>query len=123
MSGWAFFLPEYVIMKSHSNYFEMHVKQYAAKADVLKALACGIRWQMLARLQTGPLGVGDLAEALCVTPSTISHHLDILHHVSLINREKTGQQVICRLTSVAQQLCRCGDDVFACLSSKGITSV
>ncbi len=87
-------------------------KQRKAQAErlsrKLKALSNPHRLQMLLRLaecclpggsccapdEVGPC-VGDIAEGLGVSPSTVSHHLKELRSVGLIRMERQGQMIEC----------------------------
>jgi DNA-binding transcriptional ArsR family regulator len=41
--------------------------------------------------------VGDLGESLDIAASTVSHHLKELHNAGLIQMERKGKQVMCRV--------------------------
>ena len=41
--------------------------------------------------------VGDLGDALDIAASTVSHHLKELHNAGLIQMERKGKQVMCRV--------------------------
>ena len=41
--------------------------------------------------------VGDLGESLDIAASTVSHHLKELHNAGLIQMDRKGKQVMCRV--------------------------
>jgi ArsR family transcriptional regulator len=41
--------------------------------------------------------VGDLGETLDIAASTVSHHLKELHNAGLIQMDRKGKQVMCRV--------------------------
>lgn len=41
--------------------------------------------------------VGDLGDSLDIAASTVSHHLKELHHAGLIQMDRKGKQVMCRV--------------------------
>ncbi len=48
--------------------------------------------------------VGDLGKDLDIVPSTISHHLKELRRVGLINIQRKGQKIECRINPEALEL-------------------
>jgi ArsR family transcriptional regulator, nickel/cobalt-responsive transcriptional repressor len=63
-------------------------------AETMQALAAPSRVRILAHLREGPAAVGDLAEAVGMEPSAVSHQLRLLRHLGLVVGERTGRQVI-----------------------------
>ncbi|MBP2184063.1 metalloregulator ArsR/SmtB family transcription factor [Amycolatopsis magusensis] len=61
------------------------------------------RANLLAALRS-PATTTDLAAALGVTPSAVSHHLRVLHENGLVTRERTGRTVHYALTSLGRSL-------------------
>ncbi len=57
-------------------------------------LASPSRLQILGRLKHGPCSVGDLAEAVGMEASAVSHQLRSLRHLGLVVGERRGKQVI-----------------------------
>ncbi|MDF2544632.1 MAG: transcriptional regulator, ArsR family [Herbinix sp.] len=56
----------------------------------LKAIADSTRFQIMTMLnKNGPMRGMDLAAALSIAASTVSHHMDILYTVGLINEEQS----------------------------------
>lgn len=68
---------------------------------VSKALADANRVRILALLEEQPLCVCQITEIVHLAPSTISKHLSILRQARLIETEKEGRWIHCRLTKVA----------------------
>lgn len=67
-------------------------------AESLKALSDPVRLKIVNCLRSGPRNVGELAVELDVTIVMASHHLAILHHGGLVERNKLGRFVEYRLT-------------------------
>jgi len=63
-------------------------------AETMQALATPSRVRMLACLREGPLAVSDLAEAVGMEGSAVSHQLRMLRHLGLVVGERVGRQVI-----------------------------
>jgi DNA-binding transcriptional ArsR family regulator len=66
-------------------------------AEKLKALSEPLRLRIVDLLREGPKNVSELAEALDVEMVIVSHHLNILFHAGLAEREKQGRFVEYRL--------------------------
>ena len=66
--------------------------------SVSKALADASRIRILALLEVRPLCVCQITEILDLAPSTISKHLSNLRQAGLIDMEKEGRWIHCRLT-------------------------
>jgi ArsR family transcriptional regulator len=64
----------------------------------IKAVSDKVRWRVIEMLMDGPKAVGELAKALGVEQSLLSHHLKILRHEGLIESRREGKTVICNLT-------------------------
>ena len=65
-----------------------------AVADVMQALAAPSRLRILARLHAAPASVGDLAEAVEMEGSAVSHQLRLLRHLGLVIGRRVGRQTI-----------------------------
>ena len=63
-------------------------------ADTMQALATPSRLRILAHLREGPAAVNDLATAIDMEPSAVSHQLRTLRHLGLVAGQRTGRQVI-----------------------------
>jgi ArsR family transcriptional regulator len=64
----------------------------------IKAVSDKVRWRVIEMLMDGPKTVGELAKALGVEQSLLSHHLKILRNEGLIESRREGKTVICNLT-------------------------
>ncbi len=62
-------------------------------ASICRALADPKRLQILYALDEQPRHVTALAEALSIPQPTVSRHLRILHHHSIVTSERDGQSV------------------------------
>jgi DNA-binding transcriptional ArsR family regulator len=63
-------------------------------AQTMQALATPSRVRILACLRGGPASVGELAAAVSMEPSAVSHQLRTLRHLGLVVGQRTGRQVI-----------------------------
>jgi DNA-binding transcriptional ArsR family regulator len=68
-----------------------------ATAESLQALATPSRLRILARLHAGPAAVGELAEAVGLEASAVSHQLRILRHLGLVIGVRDGRRVVYEL--------------------------
>lgn len=66
-------------------------------AEKLKALGEPLRLRIVDALRSGPLSVGEIAKALDEGIVTVSHHLNLLFHAEIVEREKQGRYVVYRL--------------------------
>jgi DNA-binding transcriptional ArsR family regulator len=66
-------------------------------AESVQALATPSRLRILARLQGGPASVGELAEAVGMEGSAVSHQLRLLRHLGLVTGQREGRQVVYEL--------------------------
>lgn len=65
-----------------------------AVAEQMQVLATPSRVMILARLREGPRAVGELAEAVSMEASAVSHQLRQLRYLGLVVGERRGKQVI-----------------------------
>jgi DNA-binding transcriptional ArsR family regulator len=65
-----------------------------AVADTMQALAAPSRVRILGRLRTGALSVNDLAEAVGMEPSAVSHQLRLLRHLGFVVGRRDGRRVV-----------------------------
>jgi DNA-binding transcriptional ArsR family regulator len=65
--------------------------------DVFHALAHEARRQMLTRLATAELTVGQLAEPLSMSLAAASKHVQVLERAGLVGRNVEGRRHVCRL--------------------------
>lgn len=63
-------------------------------AQTMQALATPSRVRILGRLAEGDASVGELAEAVEMEHSAVSHQLRLLRHLGLVVGERVGRQVI-----------------------------
>src|SRR4051794_41307267 len=58
----------------------------------MQALAAPSRVRILGRLHAGPCSVNDLAEAVGMEPSAVSHQLRLLRHLGLVVGRPDGRR-------------------------------
>ena len=63
-------------------------------ADTMQALATPSRVRILGRLHTGPCSVNELAEAVGMEPSAVSHQLRLLRHLGFVVGRRDGRRVV-----------------------------
>ena len=75
-------------------------------AQTLQALATPSRLRILLRLREGPCPVGELAAAVEMEQSAVSHQLRVLRHLGLVTGVRDGRRRTYRLydSHVAQLL-------------------
>ena len=75
-------------------------------ATTLQALATPSRLLMLTRLRHGPCTVGELAGAVGMEQSAVSHQLRLLRNLGLVTGTRDGRSIVYRLydNHVAQLL-------------------
>jgi len=68
---------------------------HAAKviATTLQALAAPSRLLILGRLRDGPATVGELAEAVAMNQSAVSHQLRLLRNLGLVDGQRHGRSI------------------------------
>lgn len=66
-------------------------------ANTMQALATPSRVRILARLRESPCSVGDLAGAVGMEQSAVSHQLRVLRHLDLVVGERAGRTIVYRL--------------------------
>jgi ArsR family transcriptional regulator, nickel/cobalt-responsive transcriptional repressor len=62
-------------------------------AETMQALATPSRVLILGRLSAGPSSVNELAEAVGMEPSAVSHQLRVLRHLGLVVGRRDGRRV------------------------------
>jgi DNA-binding transcriptional ArsR family regulator len=62
-------------------------------AETMQALATPSRVLILGRLHAGPCSVNELAAAVGMEPSAVSHQLRVLRHLGLVSGHRDGRQV------------------------------
>jgi DNA-binding transcriptional ArsR family regulator len=73
------------------------VEKQAAMDDVFHALAHDARREMLGRLASGELTVGELAKPLTMSLAAASKHVKVLERAGLVHRTVVGRHHVCRL--------------------------
>ena len=63
-------------------------------AQTMQALATPSRVRILGRLRESPCPVGELAGAIGMEQSAVSHQLRILRHLGLVVGERRGRSVV-----------------------------
>jgi DNA-binding transcriptional ArsR family regulator len=66
-------------------------------AQTMQALATGSRVRILGQLHARPRSVGELAEAVGMEPSAVSHQLRVLRHLGLVTGRRDGRRVVYEL--------------------------
>lgn len=66
----------------------------AAVADTMQALATPSRVRILGRLRAGPSSVNELAGAVGMEPSAVSHQLRLLRHLGFVVGRREGRRVV-----------------------------
>lgn len=65
-----------------------------AVADTMQALATPSRVRILGRLRAGASSVNDLADAVEMEPSAVSHQLRLLRHLGFVVGRRDGRRVV-----------------------------
>ena len=63
----------------------------------MQALSAPSRLRILARLHAGPASVNELAAAVGMEGSAVSHQLRLLRHLGLVVGDRDGRQVVYEL--------------------------
>jgi ArsR family transcriptional regulator, nickel/cobalt-responsive transcriptional repressor len=66
-------------------------------AETMQALATTSRVRILGQLHAGPRAVGELADAVGMEPSAVSHQLRLLRHLGLVAGRRDGRRVLYEL--------------------------
>jgi ArsR family transcriptional regulator, nickel/cobalt-responsive transcriptional repressor len=66
-------------------------------AETMQALAAGSRVRILGQLHAGPRSVGELAGAVGMEPSAVSHQLRVLRHLGLVLGTRDGRRIVYEL--------------------------
>jgi DNA-binding transcriptional ArsR family regulator len=73
---------------------KVNVQTAREVAQTMQALATPSRVRILGRLRESACSVGELAEAIAMEQSAVSHQLQILRHLGLVVGERRGRSVI-----------------------------
>lgn len=71
----------------------MNLATAKSVATTLQALATPSRLLILATLQNGSATVGELAEAIGMEQSAVSHQLRLLRNLGLVDGERSGRNI------------------------------
>ena len=74
-----------------------------ALETIIKALNHEIRRDIIARLQSGSLNAGELADAYDVSKPTMSTHFQALKDADLITSERDGNTIIYHLNATVAE--------------------
>ena len=66
----------------------------SAVAGTMQALATPSRVRILGRLRTGASSVNELADAVGMEPSAVSHQLRLLRHLGFVVGHREGRRVV-----------------------------
>ena len=66
----------------------------AVVAETMQALSTPSRVRILARLTAGPCSVNELAEAVGMEGSAVSHQLRVLRHLGLVIGHRDGRRIV-----------------------------
>ena len=78
--------------RAHAGHLD--VETAAQVAQTMQALAAPSRVRILGRLRESPCSVGELAEAVGMEQSAVSHQLRLLRHLGLVTGERQGRRVV-----------------------------
>src|SRR3954447_3928821 len=79
---------------SHRAASELDAAFAGVVAETMQALATSSRVRILGRLSCGPCSVNDLAVAVGMEPSAVSHQLRVLRHLGLVAGHRQGRRVV-----------------------------
>jgi len=65
-----------------------------AAADAMQAVAAPSRLRILTHLHSGPAAVGELAVAVGMESSAVSHQLRLMRHLGLVTGRREGRRVV-----------------------------
>jgi ArsR family transcriptional regulator, nickel/cobalt-responsive transcriptional repressor len=63
-------------------------------AETMQALATPSRVRILGRLHAGACSVNELAQAVDMAPSAVSHQLRLLRHLGLVVGRRDGRRIV-----------------------------
>ena len=73
---------------------ELDVAFAGVVAETMQALATPSRVRILGRLHAGACSVSELAEAVGMEPSAVSHQLRVLRHLGLVVGRRDGRRIV-----------------------------
>jgi DNA-binding transcriptional ArsR family regulator len=81
-------------IKGHATRSELDAVTVRQVAETMQALATPSRILILGRLRNGACSVNELADAVGMESSAVSHQLRLLRHLGLVIGERRGRNVI-----------------------------
>lgn len=78
----------------HRSADELDASFVGVVAETMQALATPSRLRILGRLHAGPCSVNDLADAVGMESSAVSHQLRLLRHLGLVVGHRDGRRVV-----------------------------
>ena len=81
-------------IQGHSPGSPLDAATAAQVAEAMQALAAPSRVRILGRLRDGSCSVNELAQAVGMEASAVSHQLRLLRHLGLVIGERRGRQVV-----------------------------
>jgi DNA-binding transcriptional ArsR family regulator len=81
-------------VEGQSHVAKLDVDTAREVAQTMQALATSSRVRILGRLRESACSVGELADAVGMEQSAVSHQLRILRHLGLVIGERRGRSVI-----------------------------
>src|SRR5689334_15642053 len=79
---------------SHRLPEDLEVDFAGVVAETMQALATPSRVRILGRLHAGPCSVTELAQAVAMESSAVSHQLRLLRHLGLVVGRRDGRRVV-----------------------------
>src|SRR5215211_5365309 len=81
-------------VRKHARRSAIDAATAAQVAQAMQALATPSRIRILARLRDGACAVNELAQAVDMESSAVSHQLRLLRHLGLVVGERRGRRVV-----------------------------
>jgi ArsR family transcriptional regulator, nickel/cobalt-responsive transcriptional repressor len=81
-------------LPKHARLIALDGSTAVAVAETMQALATPSRVRILSELRLGARPVNELAAAVEMEPSAVSHQLRILRHLGLVVGERQGRSVV-----------------------------
>lgn len=79
---------------NHHDPSELDLEFSQAVAETMQALSTPSRLRILGRLHGGPSSVNELAAAVGMESSAVSHQLRVLRHLGLVIGRRDGRQIV-----------------------------
>lgn len=78
---------------AHDHWDTLSPEDAERLAEIMQALASPVRLRILSALREGPLTVTELSDHLGAGQTTVSNHLRLLRHLSLVSGTRNGRHV------------------------------